>query len=104
MKLQPSSQQMKKSNVTRLRDHRKLLLNFPHLSARQKKLLKTNLNDECVKFVTECAVNLQNINLDEDARNRLRKYKRQIDLISKPHSSLNQRKLIIQRGGFLPVI
>lgn len=104
MKLQSYSPPTKRSSDARLCQHQKLLLNFPHLNGKQKTFLKKNLNDECVKFITECAINLQNINLDEDARGRLKKYKRQIDLISKPHSTLGQRKLIIQRGGFLPVI
>lgn len=48
-------------------------------------------------------MNLDRINLDEEARTRLKKYKKQIDTIRNPHSSFTKRRKVIQRGGFLTV-
>ena len=89
----------------RLRKHARKLIGL-HKSAKPKRknLLKKHLSDEdFVKCICECCRNVLdgNIKLSKKQSYTLRKQKNALRKIVDKKTSMQKRKNIIQRGGFL---
>lgn len=61
---------------------------------------------ELVMVLVECAQNvlMGNIRLDPSEVRQLRQYKSSIEKLVKKKTSISQRRLILQKGGFLGLI
>lgn len=90
-------------NTQRLLRYRKLLSEFPKLSKREQELLKKNLSEDFVKFVTEVVFNLKKgiIRVGQRAGENLKAYKGHMKKLICPQSDLKIRKKLVQKGGFL---
>lgn len=76
-----------------------------------KNKLRRNILKEAdpdlIKALCDCSVNVLNGNIDVgvSVKKKLKKYKKDLRAISCPKRKLSlKRKLIIQRGGFLPTL
>lgn len=72
-----------------------------------KKELISRLPKECIKTICECTLNLLkgNVPLTKQQKKNLQKYKSTLrDIADKKKSLFVKRKLIIQKGGFLPIL
>lgn len=87
----------------RLLRYKHLLSEYPKLSSREREVVKKNLSDDFIKFVTEIVYNLKTgtINVGQRAGSNLKAYKKRMKKLICRQSNLKTRKKIVQTGGFL---
>lgn len=78
-----------------------------HLNSKQRKALLQKSDNKLVRHICECALNVLvgNVPLDKRHKSKLRKHASILRTLAEPRVSLcKKKKLIIQRGGFLPAL
>lgn len=93
--------------MKRLRAHKHMLHVLKNCKPCTRKNILKNGSGELIKTLCEVCVNVLNGNakISKKNKNRLRKYKTTLRQLAKPKSSLTvKRKILVQKGGFLPVI
>lgn len=76
-------------------------------NAKLRKAILQNGNDDLIKTIIEIIFNTLNGNtkLKTKDQNLLKKYKKELRLISSSNGSVkSKRKVLVQKGGFLPVL
>lgn len=87
--------------------HTDILRALYHLNPEQRKALLQKADAQLVRYICECALNVLqgNIPLTKGHKSRLRKH---ADILRKLANSTDnfakKKKIIVQRGGFLPVL
>jgi hypothetical protein len=83
-------------------------LHFLHLlkdaKPQARRALLTSANDDLIKAIVECAINTLNDNhkVTKEDKGKLSKYKNRLRALVNPEISFkNERKLLIQKGGFI---
>jgi hypothetical protein len=69
-----------------------------------RRALLATADDEFIKSIVECAINTLNGNhkLTKEDKNKLSKYKNRLrSLVNSKITFKNERKLIVQKGGFI---
>lgn len=72
-----------------------------------RKAILENVNDDFIKTLTEIIFNTLNGNTTLKPKDHtiLTRYKKELRLLSKSNGSVkSKRKVLIQKGGFLPVL
>ena len=93
--------------MKRLRVHKHMLHVLKNCKPCTRKIILKNGSGELVKTLCEICLNVLNGNakISKKCKNHLRKYKTILRKLAKPKSSLsNKRKILVQKGGFLPII
>ena len=67
----------------------------------RKKALKTLVDDDSVRAISECCLNVLhgNLKLKKKQKQKLTKYKKEIRYLVHGKNKLKKKKLVIQRGG-----
>lgn len=93
--------------MKRLKVHKHMLHVLKNCKPCTRKNIIVTGSGELIKTLCEICMNVLNGNakISKTYKNRLRKYKNTIRQLAKPKSSLSsKRKILVQKGGFLPVI
>lgn len=90
-------------NTARLLRYKNLLSEFPKLSKKEQDVVKRNITEDFVKFITEVVFNLKNgvIKIGQRAGTNLKAYKSHMKRLICRQSNLNTRRKLVQKGGFL---
>lgn len=90
----------------RVRRYQNILLNYPSFNKQEKQWVKSNMSLDFVKLIIEICVNVLNGNipLDRKLKKFLEDYKSKLQVISSGQKTISEKKRIIQRGGFLPLL
>ena len=78
-----------------------------HLNDKQRKALLQKADSKLVRHICECALNvlIGNVPLEKSEKSRLRKHAKILRKLATPCVSLSKKKkIIVQRGGFLPAL
>lgn len=78
-----------------------------HLNAKQRKAVLLQADTKLVRYICECALNILsgNVPLERGHKSRLRKHACTLRKLAEPSGSLSKKKkIIVQRGGFLPAL
>lgn len=87
--------------IKRLTKQRNFLLSYNKFSPAQKKLIKANLTPDIIKVITEICVNIESGVIPIKKSKLSKAVRLNIKNLSKLNLSLNKRKDIIQKGGFI---
>jgi hypothetical protein len=73
--------------------------------AQRDALINTATNDQ-LQCICDCATNIlnENIPISDNQYKKLRRFQNQIRYISNSDDNIANKKLVIQKGGFLPVL
>jgi len=97
----------RKSPVTRSAGETRLLETLCHLNKNQRAAFLRVADIKFVRSICECVLNTLNgnVTLERRERDRLSKYKTTLRRIAAKRGNWKEkRKLLVQRGGFLPYI
>lgn len=89
------------------RKHTAILQALYHLTSEQRIALLQKADLKLVKCICECALNILrgNVPLKQTHKQRLKRYACILRRLANKNNSLKKKKrLIIQRGGFLPLL
>jgi len=78
-----------------------------HLNAKQRTALLRVADAKLVRQICECALNVLrgNVPLNKSQKNKLRKHATTLrSLVDRSGSLKRKKKIIVQRGGFLPAL
>lgn len=78
-----------------------------HLNNKQRKALLETADSKLVRHICECALNvlIGNVPLQKTQKSRLRRHANTLRKLAEPSVSLSKKKkIIVQRGGFLPAL
>lgn len=94
---------MTKLKSLRIKQYKKLLLNYKNFNLKQQQWFLDNLSDDFIKCIIEILLNVNenNIEITEDASKVLRRYNKLISKLLSPSLSIEKRKKLIQKGLFL---
>ena len=88
-----------------LKKHYPLLKHLAKCSSQDCAHVVTGMSDEVIKLMSQICINVMNKSLTRDSAHAVKKltpYKKQLKAITKPKSSIKQkRKHLEQRGGFI---
>lgn len=87
--------------------HTDILRALYHLNEEQRKALLQKADPSLVRYICECALNVLqgNVPLSKGHKSRLRKHVNVLRKLANPAETFTKKKkIIIQRGGFLPVL
>ena len=87
--------------------HAAILQALCHLSSEQRIAILKKADPKLVKCICECALNILrgNVTLKQPYKQRLKRYAHILRrLANKNDSWKNKKRLIVQRGGFLPLL
>lgn len=90
--------------MQRVRNNKKILEYFAACSSKDQKNILKFVNSDAIKTILEIIINILkgNLKIDENLKNKLKKYKSILYKLNCPKKSLKQkRKVLIQKGGFL---
>lgn len=93
--------------MKRLRVHKHMLHVLKNCKPCTRKNILINGSEDLIKTLCEVCFNVLNGNakVSSKCKNRLRKYKKVLRQLVQSGGSLSvKRKILVQRGGFLPVI
>ena len=93
--------------MERIRENKVFLLFLIKASPKLRKILLTNASKEEIKSILEIIINTlkQNVPVDGQCKTKLCKYKKILRMLSdKKNSFDNKKKILIQKGGFLPML
>lgn len=93
--------------MKRLKEQKHMLYVLKNSKSKLRKNILKEVQPEVIKTLCEVCINTLNgnIKLPIKSKNYLKKYKRTIRQLSSTKTNLpSKRKLLIQRGGFLPVL
>jgi len=81
-------------------------LSYPNFNKQQQHWVKSNISLDFVKLIIEICANILNGNLplDKKLQDFLRTYKSKLHIITSRQKTISEKKRIIQRGGFIPVL
>lgn len=89
------------------RKHTDILRALYYLNAAQRKALLCKADPKLVKYICECALNVLqgNVPLSKGHKEHLQKHAYLLRKLADPGESfINKKKIIVQRGGFLPAL
>lgn len=78
-----------------------------HLNDKQRKALLQTADSKLIRHICECALNvlIGNVPLQKSHKSRLRRHAKTLRKLAEPCVSLSKKKkIIVQRGGFLPAL
>jgi len=84
-----------------------LLAALYHLNKNQRTTFLRSADEKLIRCICECVFNTLkgNVSLERREKNRLTKYKKALrHVVAKRGNWKDRRKLLVQRGGFLPYI
>lgn len=93
--------------MNRLRAQKHMLHVLKNCKPCMRKNILSNSSGELIKTLCEVCLNVLNGNakISKNCKNRLHKYKTVIRQLAKPGGRIsNKRKILIQKGGFLPTL
>lgn len=75
-------------------------------SAKQRKSVINHASKDEILALTECCINILNgnVKLTDEERRRLTKHCSHIRAVSNKISILKKKRILIQKGGFLPIL
>ena len=82
-----------------------ILRTICHLNAKERSALLSQANSDLIRCICECAFNVLrgNVPLDKKYKTRLRKHAPILrKLVDKRDNFKKKKKIIVQKGGFLP--
>lgn len=93
----------------RLLKYSAIIKAFPKMSAKMRKKLVADADNDLIKTVSECCFNLQKrkVPLTSDKHKKLSKYKKLIRLLSNVKNSIVKKKKALNQTGagfFLPLL
>lgn len=73
--------------------------------AQRDALINTATNDQ-LQCICDCAINIlnENIPLTDTQYKKLKRFQKHIRYIANSDDNIDNKKLIIQKGGFLPIL
>lgn len=91
------------ASLKRIQKYQRLLLNFKNFSKSEKKWVKEEMSDELAKLIIEIChnINEKHLDLDKMSAKKLDYYKSKMLQLTDKQKPLDQRKRLIQQGGFL---
>lgn len=93
--------------MKRIRENKVFLLFLIKASPKLRKILLMNASKEEIKSILEIVINTmkKNVSLNGECKTKLCKYKKILRMLSdKKKSFVNKRKILVQKGGFLPML
>lgn len=93
--------------MKRLKDHRHILHVLKSCSPTVRKTILNSANPDLIKAICEICMNILNGNVKISSRSKrsLKDYKNSLRKISSTRTSLkSKKKILVQKGGFLPTI
>lgn len=93
--------------MKRLKVNRHLLHTLNKAPPRLRRAILKESSPEIVKTICEISHNVLkgNVAINKKSREHLKKYKRSLRQLASPKLKLSsKRKILVQRGGFLPVL
>ena len=89
-----------------MEDKKALLKMLYKASPKLRRALLADLPPEIVQLLSECALNILKgtITLSNKHKEKLRRYRKSLHILSKKTTPVAKKKKIIQTGGFLPAI
>lgn len=93
--------------MKRLRENRHTLHVLKDCNPQLRKVLLKAASSEIIKTLCEISLNTLNGNskISKHCKNKLKKYKRELRQLVCPKLSITaKRKILVQKGGFLPVL
>jgi hypothetical protein len=87
--------------------HTDILRALYHLNPAQRKALLQKADTQLIRYICECALNVLqgNIPLTKEHKSRLRKHTNILRKLANSTDNFSaKKKIIVQRGGFLPVL
>jgi hypothetical protein len=73
--------------------------------SQREALIKTCTQDQ-LQCICDCAINIlkENIQLTDDQFKKLKRFQKQLRYLANPEDKLENKRIVIQKGGFLPVL
>lgn len=80
-----------------------------YMAKGKPKIVKAIVNEcdaEIMNVLCECAHNTLrgNVNLSDAQIKRLKRHRKELEILANKKSSIKRKKNVLQRGGFLPVL
>lgn len=91
----------------RLKENKYLLYALHKAKPQMRKAIIRNSNSGLIKTLAEISLNTLKGNIEQtpDSKKKLKKYKRGLRCLAcSKRSVLNKRNILVQQGGFLPVL
>lgn len=98
---------VRKSRKVISQKHTDILRALYYLNPEQRRALLKKADTQLVRYICECALNVLqgNIPLTKGHKSRLRKHAGVLRKLVKPTGTFaTKKKIIVQQGGFLPVL
>lgn len=96
-----------KKNLKQLKANKPTLLVLKNADINLRKAMLKNVDNNVIKSIIEIVLNTLrgNHKLTSRTKSELEKYKKELRCISCPKRSLSsKRKVLVQKGGFLPIL
>lgn len=92
--------------MKRIKRNSHLLTSFHKLNKQQQKSIVQHLDKDQIKFISEICINLlnQNVPLSDELKKKLLPHKCKIRNLACKQKSLKTKKVILQKGGFIPLL
>ena len=89
--------------IDNLKKHKEILAYLGKCKAKIRKAILTNADKELVEVICQCVFNMLsgNIQLNEQEKKNLSKYKNTLRAIVARSSLKEKKKILVQKGGFL---